>query len=198
MRLPFLAVGMRGSNSLISPRWSAATRLRRQMATGFSVTASPVRGRQASAAAGGFAGPIAGAAENRWKHVRFAVEHVGVGGATLCDQAYVFGDVGVRGTGPLAIHDLMEIAGITGFGRIHSMCSLERTSVLRGHPGPYIGILYRTRFYERPDAHEMRVSRNRSGASRQAKGPTTTAAAFVAWSKRSVRCVSPVPADPKM
>ena len=36
MRLPFLAVGTRGMYGWMSPLWSAATRFRRQIATGFS------------------------------------------------------------------------------------------------------------------------------------------------------------------
>ena len=36
MRLPFLRVGNAGRYGVMSPLWSAATRFKRQMATGFS------------------------------------------------------------------------------------------------------------------------------------------------------------------
>ena len=58
-------------------------------------------------------------AENTRKHIRLPVDHVGVGEAALGDQADVFGDVGMRGTGPLAVHDPMVEIGIRGVGRLH-------------------------------------------------------------------------------
>ena len=76
------------------------------MATGLS----PFQG--ASAAAGRLAGTVAGAPENAGENVRFAIEHVGVGVSALRDQADVFGDVGVGGTSPLAIHDFMVVVRI--------------------------------------------------------------------------------------
>ena len=84
-----------------------------------------VVGGQASAAAGGLAGAVAGAAEDGGKDVAFAVHHVGVGVAALGDEADVFGYVGVGGTGPLAVHYLMEVVGIADFRGIHGVVSVS-------------------------------------------------------------------------
>ena len=43
MRLPFFAFGIFGSRPATSSRWSAATRLRRQIATGFCSSMRPRR-----------------------------------------------------------------------------------------------------------------------------------------------------------
>ncbi len=67
---------------------------------------------QPAAAARRLARPIAGAPQNRREHVRFAIQHVGVGKTPLRDQADVFRNIGVRGTRPLAIDDFMVISRI--------------------------------------------------------------------------------------
>ena len=105
--------GITGRRSAMSPRRSAATRFRRQIATGVpSIPAAP---------AGGLAGAVAGAPEDARKHVRLPVEHVRVGVAALSDQADVFGDVGVGRAGPLAIDDPMEIVRVRRVGWVHEM-----------------------------------------------------------------------------
>ena len=80
-RLPLDSVGGLGSRCEISPFRSAATRFRRQIATGAAI--------QAAAAAGRLAGPVAGAAQNAGKHIGFPVDHVGIGVLALCDQTDV-------------------------------------------------------------------------------------------------------------
>ena len=72
----------------------------------------------AAAAAGRLAGTVAGAAENSREDVGLPVDHVGVGIAPVGDQPDVFGDGGVRGASPLAIHDLVEVVGIRDVGRL--------------------------------------------------------------------------------
>ena len=74
----------------------------------------------AAAAAGGLARTVAGAAENRGEHVRFPVDHVGVGVPALRDQADVFGNVGVGRTGPLAIHDFVEVVRVVDVRGVHA------------------------------------------------------------------------------
>ena len=66
----------------------------------------------AAAPAGRLAGPVADAPEDRREHVRLAIHHVGVGEVALRDEADVFRDVGVGGTGPLAIDDAMEVVRV--------------------------------------------------------------------------------------
>ena len=73
----------------------------------------------ASAPARRFAGPIAGAAEDPREHVAVPVDHVGIGVAAGGDQADVLGNRRVRGTGPLAVDDLVEDVGIANIGRLH-------------------------------------------------------------------------------
>src|SRR5690606_40287210 len=62
---------------------------------------------------------IADAPENAWKHVRFAVDQIGVCEAPEGDEPNVFWNVGVRGAGPLAIDNAMIVIGIAGIGRFH-------------------------------------------------------------------------------
>lgn len=57
---------------------------------------------------------IAGAAENCRENVRFPVEHVGFGVAAVGDEADVFGDVGLRGAGPLAGRWLLTPEPVVG------------------------------------------------------------------------------------
>src|SRR5262249_54224832 len=63
----------------------------------------------AAAAAGGLARAVAGAAEDAREHVRFPVDHVGIGVAAGGDQADVFGNGRMRRAGPLAIHYFVEV-----------------------------------------------------------------------------------------
>ena len=62
---------------------------------------------------------VAGAAEDSRKHVRFPIDHVGVGITPLRDQPNVFGDRGVGRTGPLAIDDLVEVVRRSNVGSFH-------------------------------------------------------------------------------
>jgi hypothetical protein len=72
-----------------------------------------------AAAAGRLAGPVADAAQDAREHIGLAVHHVGLGELALGDQADVFGNIGVRRTGPLAIHDPMKIIRFRSIGRLH-------------------------------------------------------------------------------
>ena len=72
-------------------------------------------------AAGGLAGPVAGAAENAGKDVAVPVEHVGFGVALLGDQANVLRHGGVRRASPLAVHHLVEVVGILDVGGLHGI-----------------------------------------------------------------------------
>src|SRR5665647_1601760 len=74
----------------------------------------------AAAAAGRLAGAIAGASENSRKHVRPPIDHVGVAIAAFGDQADVLGNWRMRGTGPLAVDDFMEVIGCRDISRFHS------------------------------------------------------------------------------
>ena len=71
-----------------------------------------------AAPAGGLAGPVAGAPEDAREDVGFPVHHVGVGVATGGDQADVFGDGSVGGTGPLAVDYLVKVVGMTDIGSL--------------------------------------------------------------------------------
>ena len=73
-----------------------------------------------AAPAGRFAGPVADATENPREHVRFPVDHVGVGEVTLGDEPDVFRHVGMGRAGPLAIDDPMVITRVRGVGSFHS------------------------------------------------------------------------------
>src|SRR6266446_1793792 len=77
----------------------------------------------AAAAARGLARPVARAPEDAGKHVRFPVDHVGVGVTPCCNQPDVFGNGSVGGTGPLAIDNFMEVVGIL------DVCRLQRVSL---------------------------------------------------------------------
>ncbi len=63
--------------------------------------------------AGRLAGAIACSSENAREDVRLAVQHVGVGVMPLRNHPNVFGDVGVRGAGPLAIDDFVKVVWVT-------------------------------------------------------------------------------------
>ena len=53
------------------------------------------------------------------KDVRLAVEQVRVGEAALRDQPDVFGNVGVRRTGPLAVDDPVVVVRVPDVGWLH-------------------------------------------------------------------------------
>ena len=96
----------------------------------------------AAAAACGLARAIAGASENSRKHVRSPIDHVGVAVAALGDQADVFRNGCVRGTGPLAVDDFMEVIGCRDISRFHSYLARATTrnraalsSVVNAHRG---------------------------------------------------------------
>ena len=74
----------------------------------------------AAAAAGRLARAIAGASENSRKHVRSPIDHVGVAVAAFGDQADVFWNGRMRGTGPLAIDHFVEVVGRRNISRFHS------------------------------------------------------------------------------
>ena len=82
----------------------------------------------AAAAARGLAWPIAGAAQNSGKYIRFPVHHVCVAVAAGGDQADVFGNRCVRRTRPLAIYYLMKIVGLVNIGRLQIFSSLRLMS----------------------------------------------------------------------
>ena len=74
----------------------------------------------AAAAAGRLARTIAGASQNSGKHIRFPVDHVGVAVAPISNQADIFGNGRVRGTGPLAIDHFVKVVGRRDISRFHS------------------------------------------------------------------------------
>ena len=92
----------------------------------FAINALPAAGR--------FAGAVTGSPQDRGEDVGLAVDHVCVGETALGDQPDVFGHVGVSGTGPLAIDDLVVIRGIADVGRFHSGNCL-RTDAKARSPG---------------------------------------------------------------
>jgi hypothetical protein len=123
-------LGILGRRSVMSSRRSAATRFRRQMATGLPSTRPR---RQAGSQGRSQVRPrIAG------KHIRLPVEHVGVGIAALRDQPDVFGNVGVGRTGPLAVHNFVEVilAGLKQGGFVESRRGAEGGYLLARTPEP--------------------------------------------------------------
>jgi hypothetical protein len=65
------------------------------------------------------AGTVAGPAENARKHVRFAIDDVGVTEPALGDEPDVLGHVGVGRAGPLAIDDLMVVVRVPDVRTLH-------------------------------------------------------------------------------
>ncbi len=117
----FSWLGILGRRSVMSPRRSAATRLRRQMATGLPSTRPR---RQAGSQGRSQVRPrIAG------EHVRLPVEHVGVGVTALRDQADVLGNVGVGRTGPLAIDNFVEVVRVADVRGVHTWILSISTTV---------------------------------------------------------------------
>ena len=66
-----------------------------------------------------FAWAIAGASENSGKNIGFPVHEIRVGVSTGGDQADVFGNRRVCGTGPLTIDHFMKVVGNANIGRLH-------------------------------------------------------------------------------
>ena len=75
---------------------------------------------QAASPAGRLARAVAGAAQDRRKHIRFPIQHVGVGISALRDEADVLGNIGVRGACPLAINDFVEIVRVLNVSGFHA------------------------------------------------------------------------------
>src|SRR6476659_205042 len=74
----------------------------------------------AAAAARRLARTIAGASQDSRKHIRSPIDHVGVAVAALGDQADVFWNGRMRGTGPLAVDHFMKVVGCRDISRFHS------------------------------------------------------------------------------
>jgi hypothetical protein len=72
---------------------------------------------QAASATGRLAGSVAGTAQDAGEHIRFPVDHVGVGITLGSDKPDVFGYGSMRRAGILTVYDLMEVFGILGVGR---------------------------------------------------------------------------------
>jgi hypothetical protein len=73
----------------------------------------------AATAAGRFARTVAGAAQHAGKHVGMPVDHIGVGITPRRYHADIFGNRGVGGAGPLAVHDFVEVVGIGDVRGLH-------------------------------------------------------------------------------
>src|SRR5262249_16337429 len=80
----------------------------------------------AAAPARRLAWPVAGASEDSRKHVGLPIDHVGVAVAARRDQPDVFRDWSVCRTGPLAIHDLVEVVRISDVGILHFLLDHAR------------------------------------------------------------------------
>ena len=94
----------------------------------------------ASAPAGRFARPVARAPEDSGKHVGLPVDHVGVAVAPGRDQTDVFGDGCVCRTGPLTIHDLVEVVRRRNVGRFHLLlCTHACRAPLENHARSSVG-----------------------------------------------------------
>ena len=140
MRLPFLRVAGLGRRARMSSLKSAATRFRRQIATG-SFSTRPRR--QAGSQGRSQVRPrIPG------KHVGLPIDHVGVAVAACGDQADVFGNGRVRRAGPLAVDDLVEVVRAPNVGRFHLLlvrarlrhCCSAVSSSLRGSASPVLSV----------------------------------------------------------
>ena len=70
-----------------------------------------------------FARAVAGAAQNSGEDVRLPVEHIGVGKAAMRDHPDIFRHWRMGGTGPLAIHNFMEVVWIGYVSRLQTMTS---------------------------------------------------------------------------
>src|SRR5262249_52491485 len=91
----------------------------------------------ARATARGFARPIARPTEDAREYVRFPVEHVCVGVASLRDEPDVLGDVGMRWARPLTINDFVEVTWLRYVRRLQLGASAsERPRTLKLLGGP--------------------------------------------------------------
>ena len=63
---------------------------------------------------------VADPPKDAWKHVRLTIFHVRIAELPLGNHANVCWNVGVGGTAPLAIDDLVEVLGICGVCWLHS------------------------------------------------------------------------------
>ena len=70
-------------------------------------------------AAGRLTRTVTRSSQNAGKYIRIAVQEIGVGVPALRYEAYVFGNVGVSGTSPLAIDYLMKVVRIANVGGYH-------------------------------------------------------------------------------
>src|SRR5437016_7058262 len=91
----------------------------------------------AAAAAGRFAGPVAGAPEDAGKDVRLPIDRPGLGIALLGNEADVFRDRRVRRARPLAIDDFMEIVRISDIGGLQYASPAERRTRSIVRPGAF-------------------------------------------------------------
>ncbi len=67
-----------------------------------------------------FTGAVAYAPQNAWKHVGLAVFHVRIAELPLGNHADIRWNVGVGGTAPLAVYDLVKVIGIAGICWLHA------------------------------------------------------------------------------
>ena len=70
----------------------------------------------ATAAAGGLTGAIAGSSQDAGKDIGLTVEQVGLRVPSLRNEPEVFRNIGVRGAGPLTVHDLVVMVGRADIG----------------------------------------------------------------------------------
>ena len=117
MRLPFFFAGMGGKQIDDFAPMVGGSSLQAADGDGLAVF-------EAAAAAGRLAGAIACASQNRGEHIRFAIEHVGVGETPLRDQADIFGDIRVGRARPLAVDNFMVISWIVRIGAVQNECFL--------------------------------------------------------------------------
>lgn len=68
-----------------------------------------------------FAWTVADPAQDAWKDIRLAILYIRIAEAPLGDQPDIFRNIGVGGTCPLAIDDLMEVLRVGGVSRFHCM-----------------------------------------------------------------------------
>ncbi len=66
------------------------------------------------------AGTIADSPQNCREHIRFPVQHIGLGKLALRDQANIVRHVGVRRASPLAVDNFVEVLRLGGIGWLHS------------------------------------------------------------------------------
>ena len=74
---------------------------------------------QASSAAGRLARPVTSAAQYPGKHIRLPVQHVRIRVAALRNQPNIFRNVCMGRASPLAVHNLVEVVGVTDIRPSH-------------------------------------------------------------------------------